>query len=252
MSEASFSDPGTLVLIALAFLLAGTVKGVVGFGLPTIALALLTATLGLPQAMALFLAPSVVANLWQASAGGHAREIWPRIWPFLLAAFVAVWIGALALARVEEAYLSALLGVILIVYALVSLTRFQPRLAPAQARWAGPLVGIVNGVITGMTGTFVVPGVIYLRALDLTRDQLIQAMGMLFATSTIALGLALGGYGRLTGDLALLSLLAVLPAMAGMSLGQRIRRSLSEALFGRLFFLALMALGAYIIVRALS
>jgi uncharacterized membrane protein YfcA len=252
MLNAQLSDPATLVLIALAFLLAGTVKGVVGFGLPTIALALLTATLGLSQAMALFLVPSIVTNIWQATAGGHAREIWPRVWPFLLAAFLSVWIGALALARVEEAYLSALLGIILIVYALVSLTRFQPRLSPAQARWTGPLVGVVNGVITGMTGTFVVPGVIFLRALELARDQLIQAMGMLFATSTLALGLALGGYGRLSPELGLLSALAVLPAMAGMILGRRIREGLSEALFGRIFFLALMGLGGYIIVRALA
>lgn len=245
-------DPEILVVVALAFLLAGTVKGVVGFGLPTTALALLAATLGLAEAMAIFLAPSVVANLWQATTGGHGRAILRRIWPFLLAVLLSVWIGALALARVEEAYLSALLGVILIVYALLSLARVQPSLSAARARWAGPLVGVANGIITGMTGTFVVPGVIYLRALGLERDALIQAMGMLFSASTLALAGALGGYGRLSPELALLSVLAVLPTLAGMILGRHVRGKLSEAVFGRVFFAALIGLGVYIVLRALA
>ena len=66
-------DPVTLTVVALTFLLAGLVKGVIGLGLPTISLALLTAALGLPQAMALLLVPSFVTNLWQAVAGGKGR-----------------------------------------------------------------------------------------------------------------------------------------------------------------------------------
>ena len=42
----------TYGLIASSFLLAGFVKGIVGLGLPTISLALLTALLDLPTAMA--------------------------------------------------------------------------------------------------------------------------------------------------------------------------------------------------------
>jgi hypothetical protein len=245
-------DPETLVVVALAFLLAGTVKGVVGFGLPTIALAILAATLGLSQAMAIFLAPTIVANLWQAATGGRTRDILRRIWPFLLAVLLSVWIGALALGRIEEAYLSALLGAILIFYALLSLARIQPGLSTAGARWVGPVAGIVNGVVTGMTGTFVVPGVIYLRALGLERDALIQAMGMLFSVSTLALAAALGGYGRLNQELGLMSFLAVLPTLAGVILGRRIRDRLPEAVFGRMFVAALIVLGAYILLRALA
>ena len=103
-----------------------------------------------------------------------------------------------------------------------------------------------------MTGSFVVPGVIYLQALGLNRDALIQAMGMLFALSTLALGLVLQGNGLLSrGDLTW-SAVALLPAIAGMMLGQRLRRRISEALFRRIFFVSLLALGGYIVVTALG
>jgi uncharacterized membrane protein YfcA len=109
----------------------------------------------------------------------------------------------------------------------------------------------VNGVLTGMTGSYVVPGVLYLQGIGLARDQLIQAMGMLFLVSTIALGLALGSNDLLNAELGLLSAAALVPALIGMALGQSLRRRLPEPLFRRVFFTALLLLGGYIIARAL-
>ena len=50
-------DATTLVILT-TFLLAGLVKGVIGLGLPTVSLAILTVALDLPSAMVLLLVPS--------------------------------------------------------------------------------------------------------------------------------------------------------------------------------------------------
>ena len=104
-----FETPIVIAIVA-TFLLAGTVKGVIGLGLPTVSLALLTVAIDLTSAMALLLVPSFVTNLWQALVGGQVRALCARTWPFMLAATVTVWIGAIALARADVALLSALLG----------------------------------------------------------------------------------------------------------------------------------------------
>jgi uncharacterized membrane protein YfcA len=243
-------DAVTLGLVTITFLAAGGVKGVIGLGLPTVSLALLTVTLGLQPAMALLLVPSFVTNLWQAAIGGNGRIIIARIWPFLVAATVTVWIGASALTRVNVAVLSGLLGVILVAYSLISLNGLQVSIPKRSEVWAGPIVGAINGVLTGMTGSFVVPGVLYLQAIGLPRDLLIQAMGILFTASTVALAAALGGRNLLTFELGAISTAAVLPALVGMILGQRLRRKLSETWFRRVFFFSLLALGVYIVVRS--
>ena len=243
-------DPLILAAIAGAFLIAGTVKGVIGLGLPTVSLGILTVVLDLPSAMALLLVPSLITNLWQAFVGGNGREILSRIWPFLAFAGLTVWLGALALTRVDLRLLSALLGGLLIAYAASNLAGFRLVLSARREVWAGPLAGAVNGVLTGMTGSFVVPGVLYLQAIGLSRDQLIQAMGMLFAVSTLALAVALKGNNLLSAELGTLSLAALLPAAAGMVFGQRIRQRLSEQRFRRVFFIALALLGATIIANA--
>lgn len=244
--------PEAVTLLVMAtFLLAGTVKGVIGLGLPTVSLAILALAIDLPNAMVLLLAPSFVTNLWQASRGGNATMLCRRLWPFLLPATLAIWIGARALLAVDLALLSALLGILLVVYAGVGLAGLRLAIDPQRQRWAGPLTGLVNGLLTGMTGSFVVPGVIYLNAIGLGRDQLIQAMGMLFTLSTLALALSLHYHGLLGGAQLGVSAVALLPALAGMALGQRIRRSIPEQAFRRLLLCSLLLLGVYICVTAL-
>ena len=201
--------------------------------------------------MALLLAPSFVTNLWQALVGGNARAILLRLWPFLLMATVTVWIGATALTRVNLSLLTALLGVLLVIYALVNLLGVRFTIPSRHEIWAGPLIGSANGVLTGMTGSFVVPGVMFLQAIGLSRDMLIQAMGMLFTASTVALAVALHKGNFLTVEHGVVSALAVVPAIAGMVFGQRIRQTLSEQRFRKVFFVALLVLGAYIIANAL-
>ena len=243
-------DTATLLAIMGTFLTAGMVKGVIGLGLPTVSLAFLTVAIDLPTAMVLLLAPSFVTNVWQAIVGGHGKAILIRLWPFLLMATLMVWLGATALTRLDLSLLSALLGALLIVYAVVNLSGFRLMIAPTHEVWIGPLVGSANGILAGMTGSFVVPGVMFLQAIGLSRDALIQAMGMLFTASTLALAIALQRNDLLTLQHGALSVAALLPAVAGMILGQRIRQRLSEPIFRTLFFISLLALGVYIITSA--
>lgn len=244
-------EPLTAAAIAATFLLAGTVKGVIGLGLPTVSLAILTAVFDLPSAMALLLAPSLVTNLWQACIGGNALALLRRLWPFFLCATATIWLGAQALTRIDFDLLARLLGVLIVVYAATSLAGFRLSITSGKETWCSPVFGAVNGVLTGMTGSFVVPGVMYLQALDLPRDMLVQAMGMLFMVSTLGLALALGGSGFLTVDLGVQSAAALVPALVGMYLGQKIRRMLSETQFRRAFFVAILILGGYIALPAL-
>ncbi len=241
----------TAAVIAATFVLAGLVKGVVGLGLPTVALALLTATIGLKEAMALMLMPSLITNIWQAAVGGALRALLRRFWPLLLSICLGIWLGVRVLATANTAHLSAMLGLLVCLYALFGL--LAP-CVPAPGRretWLSPIVGTVNGVLTGLTGTFVVPSVPYLQSLGLKRDELIQAMGIVFAVSTTALALALADRRLIPVELGTASAIGVVPALAGMWLGQSLRKRIAEAQFRKVFFGALLLLGLYIIVKSL-
>ena len=239
-----------IALIAATFALAGFIKGVVGLGLPTVSLALLTATLGLKQAIALMLVPSLVTNLWQGAVGGAFTPIVRRLWALLATACLGIWFGTAVLATADAGLLAGMFGVLLCAYSGFSLA--TPQIPPPgrHETWMSPVVGAVAGVVTGLTGSFVVPGILYLQALGLPRDVLVQAMGVVFTVLTVALGVSLSGHNLLPADLGLLSLGAVLPTALGMVAGQKIRRRLPEQTFRKVFFCALLALGLYIAWRA--
>ena len=251
MFDSSLWSPESVAIVAAVLLLAGFVKGVVGLGLPTVSLGLLTAVFGLKAAIALMLVPSFATNIVQGLTGGALKEILGRLWFLLAVACVAIWLFSALLAGGDTAILSAILGLSLCLYGGLSLTRPQVQAPGDKEQWLSPLIGAINGGLTGLTGSFVVPGVLYLQALGWPRDIFIQAMGVLFTVSTVALGISMTGRGLLSADLGLLSFVGLVPAFIGMHIGQKVRKRLSEARFRQVFFISVAVLGAYTIVRSL-
>lgn len=240
-------------LTAATFVLAGFVKGVIGLGLPTIAMGLLGSLMPPAEAAALLVIPSVVTNLWQMAGGPGLGPLLRRLWPMLAGILAGSWLGAGLLNGAGGAAAMAGLGLALLAYAAVGLLPWKlPRVPPGREAWAGPLVGAATGLVTAATGVFVIPAVPYLGALGLSRDALVQALGLSFTVSTLALALSLGASGVFSTALVGGSALAVLPALAGMGLGGAVRRRVSAEAFRRWFFLGLLALGAQLLARGLG
>src|SRR5665213_1102364 len=105
----------TYVLFAVAaiFLLAGFVKGVIGMGLPTVAIGLLSLTLTPAQAAAILVLPSLITNIWQFAAGGGLIALVTRLWPLLAGIGVGTFLGALLLPHSGSGQASMWLGIAL-------------------------------------------------------------------------------------------------------------------------------------------
>lgn len=243
-------DVSSSALIAVTFLLAGLVKGVVGLGLPTIAMGMLSLAVAPAQAAALLIVPSFVTNVWQLAAGPQVAGLTRRLWPMMVAICAGTWLGG-ALLPVAGGEATMALGVALMLYALLGLTTLRRRVPAGAEAWLSPLIGALTGLVTAATGVFVIPAVPYLQALGLEKDDLVQALGLSFTVSTIALAAVLVLDGALGFSMTGLSVLALLPALVGMGLGQWIRARVSLATFRRCFFIGLLALGAHLALRPL-
>jgi hypothetical protein len=240
-----------VVLVVLVFFVAGTIKGLIGFGLPTVSIAILAAFLGLIEAMTLMLLPSLITNLFQGLAGKYLIRLIRRYWSMFIFGAVFTWLSSSLLSTGHAATFAVILGVVLTLYGLSSLYSLQLPSPGSRERWTSPLVGMVSGGITGITGIFLVPAVGYLQALRMERDELIQAIGLWVTIATLSLAFSLKDHDLFSNELGLLSLTAVLPALLGMWVGRVLRPRLSESAFRHLFFAALMLLGVYISVSTI-
>jgi uncharacterized protein len=233
------------------FLVAGAAKGLVGLGLPTVAMGLLALLMAPPEAAAMVLIPSLATNVWQMLAGGHLWPLVRRFWPMLAAASLATVLGVGLMSRLDSAHVTLALGAVLVVYGALGLGSIELKVSPNQEPWLSPAVGLGTGLVTGATGIFVLPAVPYLQATGLARDALVQAMGLSFTVSTVALGIGLAGDGHLSVASVQQSMAALVPAAIGMMAGQRLRHWLEAKPFRRLFYIAVTLLGGQLVVRAL-
>lgn len=253
---AAMNDLLPLPLVAFAafvFVLAGFVKGVIGLGLPTLTMGLLGLVMAPAQAAALLVLPSLLTNVWQIAGPGLAA-LTRRLATLLLGVCAGValgagWLDASAAAGARWAGIG--LGLALVVYAALGLLAWRPRVAPQLEPWLAPLVGLATGLVTAATGVFVIPAVPYLQALGLPKDELVQALGLAFLVATLALAASLGHGGALRVPELVASLHAVLPALAGMALGQWLRGRLAPEPFRRCFLAGLLALGGWLALRGL-
>ncbi|WPU91688.1 sulfite exporter TauE/SafE family protein [Mucilaginibacter sabulilitoris] len=232
-----------IFIIALTFFIAGFVKGVAGMGLPTVAIAILSAIMSPVSAASLLIIPSFVTNCWQLFTGSNFLALIRRLWVMMLGILVGTLAGTWLLTSANTIYASVGLGSALIVYAVHGLFA-KPLSVPARLeRLLSPVIGLTTGLINGGTGIFTLPAVPYIQALGLSKDDLIQALGLSFTVSTIALamGLARGGAFHL-GNITL-SALAIIPALLGMWVGTRVRERISLTTFRRWFFILIAILG---------
>jgi len=231
--------------IGLVFLVAGFSKGLIGLGLPTIAMALLTLLASPTEAAALLLLPSFVTNLVQIAPAREAWRLARRLWPMLAGVVLGTALGGVLWGGFGGRYGAVVLGLALVAYGALGLLAWRPRWPERAGGW----VGALTGVLTAATGVFVIPAVPWLQGIGLARDELVRALGLAFLVSTLALGVLLGGSGALDWGRVLASALALVPALLGQWLGAKLRGRLSEAMFRRVFFMGLLALGTAIAFR---
>ena len=236
-----------VLVVALTFFVAGIVKGVAGMGLPTVAMGILGATMPPVTAASLLVIPSFVTNFWQLFTGPDCLALVKRFWLMMLGIVVGTLAGSWLLTSANTA--SVGLGSALILYAVHGLWA-KPLAVPVRLeRLLSPVIGLTTGAINGATGVFTLPAVPYLQALGLSKDNLIQALGLSFTVSTIALaaGLTRGGAFHLAN--AVLSALAVIPSLLGMWVGTTVRERISAATFRRWFLILLAVLGIELAVH---
>jgi len=242
---------GSTLFIAAVFALAGVTKGIIGLGLPTISMGLLATVMTPVEAAAILVLPSFVTNVWQMVAGPSLPQVLRRLWPMMLAVCFGTWAGMGAINGAVAHYATGLLGASLILYALTGLASVRLAVKKEQELWLGPTVGVVTGLITAATGVFVIPAVPYLQAIGLEKEELVQALGLSFTVSTIALTLNLAIGGALNASMAGPSVGALAMACVGMWLGQTLRWRMQPAVFRRWFFVGLVLLGLYLVARSI-
>lgn len=234
------------IIIGVAFLMAGFVKGIIGMGLPTVAMGLLGLIMTPARGAAILIIPSIITNTWQLLAGPAFIQLFKRLWVFILFICLGIWSGYGLMSPGNADFATTALGVVLAIYGLLGIFRLQLSFSPSAEKWLSPVMGFTTGLVTAATGVFTVPGIMYIQAMNLSRDDLIQALGLMFSISTFALAVNLFRGGDMQLAILPMSTVAFVAAAGGMVIGTWLRHRIKPEVFRKVFFFGMMALGAHL------
>ena len=243
------SEVVVALLAITGLLLAGIVKGATGLGYASCALPFLVLGFGLKSAMAIVILPAMATNISVSLLAGNFKETLARFKWLYVAIFPGVAIGVMLLQWVSQPAAVKLLGVVLILYVGLALAQPELFLPPTLHRILQIPTGLLNGVITGLTGAQVMPLFPYVLALHLDPARTVQVVNIAVLISTFFLGIGLHLSGILTPRLLLLSAAATIPAVLGTIVGNRIRAQIPAAQFRRIVLATLLLVGVLMLLR---
>jgi uncharacterized membrane protein YfcA len=241
-----------IVACGMALLLAGVVKGILAIGLPLVGMPLLTLIVELPTAIAILMVPLVLSNLLQAIEGRGTLAMLKRFWPLIICLIAGTFIGTALFAALERHVLLLIVGGLAIVLATASILQPQVVIPRQTEAWLGPGIGLVAGVIGGMSTLFGPLLTVYVVGLKPGRDDFVKAISILFTIA--ALCLMLGGTAQGTASATELtwSAVAMIPVYLGMLIGQRVRRYINPDRFRLLVLGVVWLTGANLIRMGLG
>lgn len=237
-----------LLSVFIVCTIAGFVKGLVGIGLPPIMLGLLTISMNLHDAITIVLIPSIVTNFYQAIFGKDLINLFGKFFYFYLTATIFIFFGSILALKTNIDYAVITLGILIFLGAFLNILGLNIFGKKCLNPMFQTILGITNGLLTGLTGSSAFPGAFLLKSIELSKEQLIQALGILFTLSSIALLISIQYTNVFNHELTLISIVSLLPVSLGMFIGNKIRKLLPITLYTKVFYFFLMALGGYIVL----
>ncbi len=240
-----------LLLAAGVFLLAGTVKGVLGIGLPTISISMLAQFVEPRIAIAFLLFPAVITNSWQVYRGGNVLQSARKLWPFVLSMAVVMFVASLFAARASTQTLIAGIGVMVVLWTITSFIGAPPQVPKHLDRSVQVFCGVVSGVMGGLTAIWSPPMVMYLVSSGCEKNDFVRYTGFIILCGTIPLTLGYIVGGLLDRSLAIASAMMIVPTLLGFSIGEYLRRFLGGQQFQKAVLIVFCLMGLNLIRRAL-
>ena len=242
----------TLLAGALAVLAAAFVKGAVSFGFPLVATPLLTLAVGVKTAVAVSIIPNIVMDSAQLVRRGNALATVRRMLSLILFSMIGMWVGTLLLVVMPARVATLVLGVFVLLFAAVSASGLAPRVPLRWEPWLSPPVGLVAGVLGGLTNVPGTPMVLYFVALGLDKYDFVRAVAVTFIVVKVVQLVAVAWYGLFDWWLLVISLGFTLVALAGFAVGARLQDWIPARAFNRAVLAFLVLTGAWLIFKGLG
>ncbi|GGK83283.1 sulfite exporter TauE/SafE family protein [Amphritea balenae] len=241
-------SPIEWLLLGLVVMVAGLVRGCIGFGFSS--LVVVSATLFLePVLVVPMLAMLEIVASAQMIIHSWRDTAWSVLWPLLGGTLIATPVGVMLLVILEPDIVRLLISVMVLILSLLLFSGWQYKGSSGVKTLA--VLGMGSGICNGTAAVGGLPVAVFLTATNIEIRTLRATLVMFFLATDIILLMSSAGHGLVNKALLLQSLVMVLPMLCGIFIGSHLFERLPEQLLRRCVIGMLMLLSITGIMLAL-
>ena len=245
-----YNDPTIIIIIILAVLAGGLVKGTLGFGMPMVALPIIAFIIPPTTAMILLCAPIFLTNFLQIKFRQGVSSY--RFLPMFLSLIVGLIIGARLILEINVKTITQIIAVSIIFAALVNCFGIKIKnINKNHENTITSLIGFGSGILGGLSTFYGPPMLAYLVAVDLPKEKFVRTVSTMYFIGSFPLYGSLIYYGFATKEDLIFSLILIIPAFIAQQLGTKIRDKFNQKQFRICILITLIILGLSLLVKTL-
>ncbi|MDA0917166.1 MAG: sulfite exporter TauE/SafE family protein [Proteobacteria bacterium] len=245
-----YNDLSTILIIILAVLAGGLVKGTLGFGMPMVALPIIAFIIPPTTAMILLCAPIFLTNFLQIKFKEGISSY--RFLPMFLSLVVGLIIGARLILEININTITQIIAVSIIFAALVNCFGIKINdIKQSHEKVITTIIGFGSGILGGLSTFYGPPMLAYLVAVDLPKEKFVRTVSTMYFIGSFPLYGSLIYYGFATKEDLIFSLILIIPAFISQQIGTKIRDKINHKQFRVCVLLTLIILGISLFIKTI-
>ena len=245
-----YNDPSIVIIIILAVLAGGLIKGTIGFGMPMVALPLIAFIIPATTAMILLCAPILLTNFLQMKIKEGISSY--RFLPMIICLIVGLIIGARLILEINLNTITQIIAVSIIFAALVNCIGFKiENINNSKERIITSIIGFGSGILGGLSTFYGPPMLAYLVAADLPKEKFVRTVSTIYFIGSFPLYGSLIYYGFATKLDLMMSLFLIIPAFISQQIGAKIRNKINQKQFRICILVTLIILGISLFIKTI-
>ena len=240
----------TVVYILFTYFLGGITQGILGVGLITVVISLLSFVIDVKETIALVIIPTIITSFFQMINGNNLKDIIKDTRYFLVFSTLIIVPGVFLLNVLESDLILIFIAILLFMNSSLSLSNRVVAIPNHQNSIIQVSAGSLNGFIIGLTSIYTMPFVFLLQSLKYNKEKTVQFMGLAFLLYSSMQFISFSYSKLISINTIVPSLIVTLPVIIGFLLGKKIRSFISEKLFKKLFYFMLLMMSGIILINA--
>ena len=239
------------LIVSFAFFVAGVVKGVIGIGLPTTAITIMTFFVSPLMALGLNLIPMTVANIWQLSKADNPKELVKNYKYFATSLVVCILITSFYANQIGDDVVRLIFAVAVLLFVCLQVFGFNFKMKPNHDNfWQGGL-GALGGLVGGAASIWAVPVTMYLLMKNVKPKQFVDVSGFLITIGCIPVSIGYIATGVFQPNMFIYGALGSVVAVIGFQIGEKLRNKVNANTFKNLLLIFFSISAINMIIRSL-